>query len=152
VCASADVIIVSHDGAERIAVFRRSDGALLTRFGPSGSGDGQLGGEWRGLCLTHRDRRVAVCDTTNHRVSVFSVDGAFVCHVGAGVLTNPYCVASSACDDLVVADTGNLRVRVFSDVGSVLMTFGYGRFVGVTMHGSTLFAVSVDPPRCTVFS
>jgi DNA-binding beta-propeller fold protein YncE len=113
VCANADVVVVSEANAHRISVFNRSDGALLRRIGSVGSGRGQLDFP-RGLCFMSHDRHVAVTDNSNNRISVFSVDGAFIRHVGGGILTEPYGVACSACDELVVADKGNNRVTVFS--------------------------------------
>jgi hypothetical protein len=46
------------------------------------------------------DRHVAVTDGGNDRVSVFSVDGAFIRHVGVGVLVDPVGIACSAYDEL----------------------------------------------------
>jgi DNA-binding beta-propeller fold protein YncE len=148
VCANADVVVVS---ALDIRVFKRSDGALLRRFGSTGSGDGQL--SWpRGLCFMSGDRRVAVADVGNHRVSVFSIDGEFIRHVGVGVLKEPVGVACSAFDELVVADIANRRVVVFSDVGDLLMSFGGGDFSGVVVHGSTVFAQGCLDRRCVLWS
>jgi hypothetical protein len=70
------------------------------------------------------DRHVAVANHWSSRVSVFSIDGQFIRNVGVSVLTRPEGVACSAFDELIVADTGNHRVVVFSDVGDLLMTFG----------------------------
>jgi hypothetical protein len=72
---------------------------------------------------------------------VCSVDGEFIRHVGVGVLSGPQGVAASAFDELVVADYGNRRLRVFSSTGDLLATVGAGRgFTGVVVHGSTVFA------------
>jgi hypothetical protein len=137
VCANADVVVVTED--RRISVFKRSDGALLRQFGSEGRGDGQR--IWPcGVCFVHSDRHIAIADMGNDRVSVFSIDGEFIRHVGVGLLNGPEGVACSAFDELVVADTGNRRVAVFSDVGELLMSFGDGDFRGVVVHGSTVFA------------
>jgi hypothetical protein len=69
-------------------------------------------------------RHVAVADLDNHRVSVFSVDGEFIRHVGVGVLSHPMGVAVSAFDELVVADSSNGCLRVFSSTGDLLATVG----------------------------
>jgi hypothetical protein len=64
--------------------------ALLRRIGSGskGSGDGEL--KWSlGLCFMSDGRHIAVGDNGNHRVSVFSVDGDFVRHVGVDVLMCP---------------------------------------------------------------
>jgi DNA-binding beta-propeller fold protein YncE len=150
VCANADVVVVSEANAHRISVFNRSDGALLRRIGSRGSGRGQLDYP-RGLCFMSHDRHVAVTDNSNNRVSVFSVDGAFIRHVGGGILTEPYGVACSACDELVVADKGNNRVALFSASGELVKTMGRGGFTGVAVHGGAVFAQDWDDMQCVVF-
>jgi hypothetical protein len=137
VCANADVVVVSETSSHRLAVFNRRDGALLRRF--RGRGDGRL--HWpRGLCFMSSRRHVAVTDSTNHRVSVFTVDGTLIRHVGVGVLRDPVGVACSAYDELVVADMGNHRVCVFSVDGDVVVTLGSGDVTAVAVHDSTVFA------------
>jgi DNA-binding beta-propeller fold protein YncE len=141
VCASADVVVASEMHAHRVAVFNRCDGALVRRFGCDGTGDGELRYP-RGLCLMSGDRHVAVADFGNMRVSVFSVGGEFVRHVGVGVLRSPEGVAASAIDELVVADTGSRCLRVFSSTGDLLAVVGAGHFTGVALHGGSVFAMS----------
>jgi DNA-binding beta-propeller fold protein YncE len=150
VCANDTIIVVSEAGYpnHRISVFARCDGARLCRFGSEGSGDGQL--NWPcGLCFMTGHRHVAVADSSNNRVSVFSVEGEFVRHVGVGVLKHPTGVACSAFDELVVADTGNHRVAVFSASGDLVKTMRGGLFAGVALHGGTIFAH--DAETCVVF-
>jgi DNA-binding beta-propeller fold protein YncE len=151
VCADDDVIVVSEADAHRISVFKRSDGALLRRFGSQGSGDGQLYNPG-GLCFTSGHRHVAVADAGNDRVSVFSVEGEFVRHVGVGELRHTHGVACSAFDEIVVADRGNLRVVVFS-ASEMLHTMRDGAFTGVAIHGATIFAQTYDvaSDECVVF-
>jgi DNA-binding beta-propeller fold protein YncE len=133
VCANADIVVVSEINRRRISVFNRGDGALIRRFGCSGSGDAQLSLP-RGVCFMSGDRHVAVAEWGNHRVSIFSIDGEFIRHVGVGVLCGPQGVAASAFDKLVVADTENRCLRVFSSAGDLLATVGEGRFTCVAMH------------------
>jgi DNA-binding beta-propeller fold protein YncE len=97
-------------------------------------------------------RHVAVADWDNHRVSVFSVEGEFVRHVGVGKLSRPHGVACSAFDELVVADLGNSRVVVFSVSGEVIHTMGDGSFSGVAMHDGTIFAQTYSDGKCVVFT
>jgi DNA-binding beta-propeller fold protein YncE len=149
VCANADVVVVS-EHTHRIAVFNCGDGALLRRFGCKGSGDGQLLFP-SGLCLMPGGRHVAVADSLNHRVSVFSIDGEFIRHVGVGVLSRPESVAASAFDELVVADCGNRCLRVFSSAGDLLATVGESEFTDVAVHGSTVFAADGSASTVTVF-
>jgi DNA-binding beta-propeller fold protein YncE len=151
VCADDDVIMVSEYDAHRISVFKRRDGALLRRFGCYGSGDGQLK-QPLGLCFMSGHRHVAVADYLNHRVSVFSVEGEFVRHVGVRKLNHPSGVACSAFDEIVVASYGNDRVVVFSASGEMLHTMGGGWFTGVAMHGGTIFAQTYDNDKCVVFT
>jgi hypothetical protein len=52
-------------------------------------------------------------------------------------------VAASAFDELVVADYGTRRLRVFSSTGDLLATVGVGcgfTLAGVVVHGSTVLA------------
>jgi hypothetical protein len=149
VCANADVALVAEVDSDRSSVFNRRDGALLRRFGSSGDGDGKLSRPY-GLCFVSGGRHVAVCDWNNHRVSVFSVDGEFIRHVGAGLFHYPRGVACSSFDELVVADTGNGRVVVLSDVGDVLTTFSARGANGVCLFGSALWVSRLA--ACTVFS
>ncbi len=151
VCADDDVIVVSEYDAHRISVFKRHDGALLRRFGCEGSGDGQLKDPF-GLCFMSGHRHVAVADMGNSRVSVFSVEGEFVRHVGVGKLRGPWGVACSAFDEIVVAGHWNSRVVVFSASGEMLHTMGGGDFTGVAMHGGTIFAQTWRDNKCVVFT
>jgi hypothetical protein len=72
-----------------------------------------------------------------------------VCHA---VLRFPEGVACSAFDELVVADTGNRRVVVFSASGELAMAMGDGCFRGVALHDSTIFATDTTACKCVVFS
>jgi DNA-binding beta-propeller fold protein YncE len=152
VCANADVVVVSESfPVSRISVFNRRDGSLLRRFGTFGSGDGELHCPC-GLCFINDDRHVAVTDSHNNRVSVFSVDGQFIRHVGVGVLNNPRGVACSTVDELVVAEVGNSRVAVFSASGDLIATSAVdGGCTDVAVHGSTVFALS-GRSQCVVFT
>ncbi len=154
VCADDDVIVVSERSAHRISVFSRGDGALLRRFGTKGSRDGQLYNP-QGLCFMSGHRHIAVADFDNSRVSVFSVEGEFVRHVGVGKLGYPHGVACSAFDELVVADRYNSLVVVFSASGELLNRMGGGRFTGVAIHGGTIFAQALNilhANQCVVFT
>jgi hypothetical protein len=150
VCADADVVVVSERLRHCISVFCRRDGALHRQFGSLGGGRGQLKLPC-GLCFLSGPRHVAVADHSNHRVSVFSVDGEFIRHVSAGVLSGPEGVAASAFDELVVADTDYRRLRLFSDTGDLLARLGDGRFKSVAIRGSSVFAVDIGTSKVAVF-
>jgi hypothetical protein len=97
------------------------------------------------------DRHVAIADYRNNRVSVFTVDGEFIRHVGVGVLRFPHGIAASAFDELVVADFGNSCLRVFSATGDLLATVGTTRFTGDAVHGSRVFAMNDRASTVTLF-
>jgi hypothetical protein len=85
-------------------------------------------------------------------VSVFSVEGEFVRHVGVGKLMYPSGVACSAFDEIVVADWRSNRVVVFSASGEMVHTMGGGYFSGVAMHGATIFAQTYNEDKSVVFT
>jgi hypothetical protein len=88
-------------------------------------------------------------------VSVFSVEGEFVRHVGVGELRGPQGVVSSAFDEIVVADWRNRRVVVFSASGEMVHTMGGTDFTGVAIHGGHIFAQAWgddDDDKCVVFT
>ncbi len=153
VCADDAVIVVSEPGygAHRISVFSRSDGTLLRRFSCKGNGDGRLNSP-HGLCFMPGHRHVAVADYWNSRVSVFSVEGEFVRHVGVRELAGPTGVACSAFGELVVADYASRRVVVSSASGEILHRMGHGDFSGVAMYGGTVFAQTNGANKCVVFT
>jgi DNA-binding beta-propeller fold protein YncE len=153
VCANADIVVVSEIGAlgHRLTMFKRSDNSIVRRMGSEGSGDGQLKRP-HGVCFVSGGSHVAVADYDNDRVCVFSVDGTFVRHVGVGVLKSPVGVACSAFDELVVADCGGRRVRLFSVSNTLLKTFGDDIFVtGVAIHGGTIFAQDNANKKCVLY-
>jgi DNA-binding beta-propeller fold protein YncE len=158
VCANTDVVVVSEDyPASRISVFSRGgDGSLLRRFGSVGCGDGQL--RWpRGLCFIDDDHHVAIADVLKSRVSVFSVGGEFIRYVGvgAGLFKGPQSIACSATGELIVTDSDETRLVVFSASGGVITTSpGSARdaFVGVAVHGSTVFARLWYKQQCVVLT
>ncbi len=151
VCANADVVVVSQPRINQLTVLRRRDSTVLRQFGCKGVGDGQLHTPL-GLCFMSAHRHVAVAEFENGRVSVFSVEGEFVRHVGVGMLRRPRAVASSAFDDLVIADSGNARVVVFSASGALYRVMGRSTFNAVAVHGGVVFARDHDSMTCVVFT
>jgi sugar lactone lactonase YvrE len=145
VCANADVVVVSDMKRRLVFVFRRSDGGVVGCIG-----DDELLSA-HGVCFMCDGRRVAVADAYLCRVSVFDIDGSLVRHIGEGVLNGAVSVACSAFDELVVADRGNYCVRVFSDVGDVLMTFGSGGIRTIAIHESVVYG-AVFGTGCTMWS
>jgi tripartite motif-containing protein 2/3/tripartite motif-containing protein 71 len=155
VCANADVVVVSEFMHHRISVFDRSGGALLRRFGSYGKGTAGVQLNYPdGLCFVSGDRHVAVADSMNNRVVVFSVDGDVIHALGIGVLYLPKSVVCSAFGELVVADYGNRRVVVVRDDADceVLAALGSAPFSGVAMHGGDVYVQDLRHSRCVVVS
>ena len=73
-------------------------------------------------------------------------------HVGDRVLKFPTGAACSPCDELVVSDRDNYCMRLFSDTGDLLLTFGSGMFTCVTLLGSAVVAHDHDNQKCVVFN
>ncbi len=147
VCANADVVVVSEYHVHRIAVFNRGDGALLRRFGSLGDGDGELSAP-RAVWFMSGGRHVAVLEAGNNRVSVFTIDGEFIRHIGVGLIGRIFDMAVSAFDEIVVSDRDRCGLRVFSSDGDLLATAGDGVFTAVTVHGSSVLAAhdGLGPP------
>ncbi len=97
-------------------------------------------------------------DFDDCRVVVFTLDGDFIRAVGLGLLQRPRGVACSAFDELVVADTDNRCLRVFSGSGDLLDTIAVGSSMlgaaigGVAVHGGCVYAQDTRGERCFVFS
>jgi DNA-binding beta-propeller fold protein YncE len=154
VCANDSIVAVAEHADSRVAIFNRISGRFLHYIGSAGSGNGQLKNP-RGLCFLPGDRQIAVVDDSNARVSVFDVNGTWIRHVGVGVLKAPTDVACSAFDELVVADTGNSKLRLFSASTGALLPKSFdtgGKFTGVAIHGNCVFAQDEDDEKCVVFS
>ena len=122
------------------------DGALLSKWGASGRGDGQFGEVW-GLD-TSPSGSVYVADTYGNRVQAFAADGAFLTKWGSygsapGQFIYPYGIATSAAGEVYVVDTPNDRVQRFSAAGALLGSWGkpgraHGRFLTPT-------SIATDP-------
>jgi DNA-binding beta-propeller fold protein YncE len=155
VCATTAVVVVAEFAAHRISVFARHDGALLRRFGSPGSGNSQVLNPL-GLCLMSEGHVIAVVDFGNDRISVFSLTGEFIRHVGVGDLRFPLGVACSATkNEIIVADCNDRSVVMFRATGEFLQTMGHAghrSFSGVAIHGDTIFAQTFDRDKCVVFS
>jgi hypothetical protein len=120
VCANRDVIAVSSSVTHLIYMFQRADGAPLRQFGGHGTGAGELRTPGD-LCFMKTRDHLAVAEADNYRVSVFTVHGMFVRHVGIGLLQSTLSVACSAFGELIVSDVA--RVYVFDADGGTLRSF-----------------------------
>ena len=95
----------------------KMDGSLLTQFGASGSGEGQLNSP--GGLVVFKTRQLYVCDRNSNRIQVFK-NNEFVFLFGGsghrpGDLNCPKSVTlNSAETELFVADTENHKIQVFT--------------------------------------
>lgn len=100
-------------------------GSLVNTYGTPnvpGSTPGRLNGPtdcafWEGKLL--------VADSVNNRITFFEIGGDYVNHfgakgTGAGHLSKPYSLHTGpGAEEIIVADTGNRRVQIFSFAGIV---------------------------------
>ena len=89
-------------------------------FGQQGSSEGMFNGPC-GVAVNERDE-IAVSDSDNHRVQVFSSDGTYLRSFGAegdkqGEFHTPSGIAFEANGNIVVGDSGNQRIQFFSGEG-----------------------------------
>ncbi len=139
-CGNGDVIVVAQRHRPFIYVFRRHDGACLSRFGSSNWGDGQLRSPF-GVCLMPAQQHIAVVD--HGAVCVFTLKGEFVRRFGASVLEYANDITcSDSGDELIVASSGNKCVVVFSAAGELLKTIRTKWVSKVATHDSTIYALT----------
>jgi DNA-binding beta-propeller fold protein YncE len=126
-------VYVADSGNHRIQKFDAAGNHLLT-WGSQGAGPGQFQEPW-GLAVDGQGR-VYVADTWNHRVQVFDAEGTFLNQWGshaqvsglgsdtAGLFWGPRDVAIDAQGRVLITDTGNKRVQVFTPQGDFVDMFG----------------------------
>jgi len=113
---------------------------IISGFGISGSGDGQLNSPHR--VVVDSVGNYLVVDSGNNRIQKFSPKGEFLLQfgsfgTGAGQLNNPVGIAIDSSDNSFVVERNNHRVSKFDSSGNFVFTFGFG--VG---NGSPVFQVS----------
>lgn len=163
VAASADMIVVTTGrGTKRVWVFDFASGDLIRSFGEKGEAKGQLLAP-RGVRFTPDGGHIIIAEESedNNRLSEFTLTGAFVRCVGVGTLNGPYDVDFAPNGDILVADSRNSRVCVFSPDGSTLLrAFGAegdaaGQFKsprGLAVHESQLYVIEQNNSRLQVFT
>lgn len=129
----AGFVYVADSGNHRIQKFDLDGNHLLT-WGSQGNAPGQFQEPW-GLAVDGQGR-VYVTDTWNHRVQVFDGDGTFLSQWGthaqvqgldpdtAKLFWGPRAIAIDGQGRVLVTDTGNKRVQVFSGDGEFVTMFG----------------------------
>ena len=115
-----------HDSPLETQVQTRRFRSVLS-FGQKGAAVGMFNAPY-GVAVNDRDE-IAVTDTWNHRVSVFSSDGTHLRSFGRGgqnngEFWNPTGITFDSHGNIVVADCYNHRVQVFDRNGNFLSMFG----------------------------
>ena len=96
-------------------------------FGSKGYSVGMFQRPW-GVAVNARDE-IAVTDTSNHRVQIFSIDGNYLRSFGRqgnknGEFINPMGIAFHNNGNIFVVDYGNSRIQIFSGEGEYISSFG----------------------------
>jgi DNA-binding beta-propeller fold protein YncE len=131
--------------ADRVQVFDENNTFLFT-FGQVGSERGQFS---RAMAIEALGDRVFVCDTVNHRLQVFDLEGQFIRVIGQNgesgqSMKYPYDAALVPEGGILACEYGNNRVSRFDLEGQFLGAFGGpGRELG-KFHGPRGIAVSED--------
>jgi len=158
ICMQGDTVAVGKYGRsldERIVLFSYSSGALMRKFGSYG-----LVKDVRSLSFTPDGRHILVADNMSSRLSMFTVDGAFVNHIGADVIGGGLNYVLCSGSSIFVADSKNDRVCVFSaETGALIRTWGMqgqgdGQFMFISAlatHKSKLFVIDKDSSRVQIF-
>lgn len=129
----SQVIVSEYDG-HCISVFSLH-GAFLRDFGSEGTGDGKFMAPM-GICVSAATGAVPelfVCDSSNHRIQVFDVSGAFLRKWGsggsdAGQLRFPEDVKVSVSgQEVFVSDSCNNRICVSHPDGTPIRMLGGGK-------------------------
>ncbi|HHB90025.1 MAG TPA: TIGR03663 family protein [Anaerolineae bacterium] len=125
-------IYVADTGNHRIVVFS-PDGQVVNAWGSFGDQPGQFNEPWD--VAVGPDGNVYVADTWNHRIQKFTPEGEFMTAWGSfvstdgqlgqmGVFWGPRAIAFTQDGNLLVTDTGNKRVQVFTPEGEPITQFG----------------------------
>ena len=125
----------------------------VSSFGQKGAPVGMFDGPW-GVAVNHRDE-IAVTDSDNHRVQVFSSDGTYLRSFGRegdkpGDLNRPCGITFDKNGNIIVVDSFNHRVQMFSEHGEYRNHFGglgtldhqliYPRGLSLDMDGNFIVA------------
>jgi tripartite motif-containing protein 71 len=154
------LVVGTDDGTMQLLSY--VSGAHIRTFGSRGRGPGQIGGQCEALRFTPDGRFIVAVEYWDTRVSMFRVsNGGFVKHIGAGVLSDGNKdVQFTSSGELLVADSRNHRVCVFSADGDTLLrTWGTkgsadGQFQhpsALVLVGSKLFVLDYSSARVQLF-
>ena len=123
------------------------DGEYLSKWGETGSGEGQIDGP-SGLAFDGDDN-LYVVDSRNDRVQKFTKDGKHLAGWGSsgdgeGQFNQPWGITVDKAGDVYVADWGNHRVQKFAPDGAFLMRFGSPDKDGTELEHPVDIAVDGD--------
>ena len=104
-----DMFFVSYSFAHCVKVFSK-EGVFLYNIGSGGSGEGQFTRP-RGLVVDAFDNLI-VCDSENHRLQMFTLDGKFLASFGQEIHV-PWAATVCKNGDLLVTDAEKHSVLVF---------------------------------------
>lgn len=100
---------------------------FVTKWGSSGSGDGQFSAPYD--VAIDSSNNVYVTDVGNHRIEKFDSNGNFITKWGSfgssnGQFSTPWAIAIDSSDNIYVADQNNFRIQKFDSNGNYLTQFG----------------------------
>jgi len=161
-CNDELIVVTKFGGAtpNRVLLFNYSTGELLRQFAAFGSGGGHIAHS-TGVRFTPDNQHIIVVDTySNNRLSMFTVGGVFVKHIGVGVLGGGPCDVDFTADGrIIVADCRNHRVCIFAADGVMTSSWGTegtsdGQFkypTALAVSGDKLFVLDRCSGRVQVF-
>jgi DNA-binding beta-propeller fold protein YncE len=125
---AAGNLYVADQSRGKIYKFESNTLSPLGAMGSPGSGPGQLGSPTN-LAVSPDQSKLYVTELTNHRVSIFTLAGAFVASFGspgsaAGQFDHPFGIAVNAAGEVFVADQVNNRIQRFDANGNSLGGWG----------------------------
>ncbi len=128
--ASRSGILYIGDNANRIHVYDvQKDTFLMPSWGRSGSRQGEIT-DPGGLALSPDEKELFVVDCQNNRVQVFNTEtGKSVRCFGSagsahGQFQMPHSIVITPASDVLVTDSSNHRVQMFTSSGQFLRSFG----------------------------
>jgi len=117
-------LVVSNRGNSRIDIFDQNGTFLRSVGGRTLPGDDPMNLDFASDAAID-DQRIYVCDTVDHQIQVFSLDGSALGSFGSagngpGELNVPTAIVLGPADTLYVLDSGNRRIQVYERSGHFL--------------------------------